>query len=163
MPYLNLVITMVLGGLWHGASWNFLIWGALHGSALAVFRLWQVWTKERMKTFEGIGAGLLTFHFVLFAWIFFRAATVDTAWKILGQIASLRSFRFSFDNVTPGFLAVLLVGVVGHLMPRRWQESGVTWFARTPAVLQAASLTALLIAIQMVSATGAAPFIYSKF
>jgi D-alanyl-lipoteichoic acid acyltransferase DltB (MBOAT superfamily) len=163
MPYLNLVITMVVGGLWHGASLNFLIWGALHGTALALFRLWQVWRKKPGKASGGVAAGLLTFHFVLFAWIFFRAATVETAWKILAQIATLRGLRISFDNVTPGFLAVLLAGAIGHFIPRRWHDTTVIWFSRTPALLQAASLTVLVAAIQMVSATGAAPFIYSKF
>jgi D-alanyl-lipoteichoic acid acyltransferase DltB (MBOAT superfamily) len=167
MPYLNLIITMVVGGLWHGANRTFLIWGALHGTGLAVCRLWQVWRK-RTATQPGLplsrlAAGLLTFHFVLFAWIFFRAATVETAWKILSQIASLQNLRFSFDNVTPGFVAVLLAGALGHFIPRNWHDTGVIWFARTPALLQAASLTALVVAIQMVSATGAAPFIYSKF
>jgi alginate O-acetyltransferase complex protein AlgI len=167
MPYLNLIITMMVGGLWHGANRTFLIWGALHGTALAVCRLWQVWRKRTARkpglSLSRLAAGLLTFHFVLFAWIFFRAATVETAWKILGQIASLQNLRFSFDNVTPGFMAVLLAGAFGHFIPRGWHDTGVIWFARTPALLQAASLTALVVAIQMVSATGAAPFIYSKF
>jgi alginate O-acetyltransferase complex protein AlgI len=171
MPYFNLIVTMVVGGLWHGTSWNFLIWGALHGTALAVCRLWQAGNKRgpgkagktANVTVGRIAWGLLTFHFVLFAWIFFRAANLDTASKILSQIATLRNLRFSFDNASPAFLAVLLTAAVGHFLPRRWFDTGVIWFARTPAVVQAASLTGLLMAIQMVSATGAAPFIYSKF
>jgi alginate O-acetyltransferase complex protein AlgI len=167
MPYLNLVTTMVVGGLWHGTSWNFLIWGALHGTALAVYRLWQVGRKKKATApasfFSQLAAGLLTFHFVLLAWIFFRAANLETAWKILGQLAALRDLRFSFDNVSAGFMAVLLAGAVGHFMPKRWHDTGVVWFARTPAMLQAAALAGLVIAIQKVSSTDAAPFIYSKF
>jgi alginate O-acetyltransferase complex protein AlgI len=171
MPYLNLAITMVLGGLWHGTNPTFLIWGLLHGAALAGCRLWQVWHKRdggsaRKHTgFSGgrLASGLLTFHFVLFAWIFFRAANVETAWKILLQIAALRNLQFSFDNVTVAFFGVLVLAAAGHFLPKSWHDTGVIWFSRTPAVLQAASLAGLLIAIQRVAATGAAPFIYSKF
>ncbi len=163
MPYLNLVITMVIGGLWHGISWNFVVWGLLHGSALAVFRLWQVWKKDMPKSdsLAGRVAGrLLTFHVVLLAWVFFRAATVETAVSILRQLVS---GHYSFDNVTPVFAGVLLLAAVAHFVPAKWFETGVVWFGRTPAVLQAAALALLVMAIRFVSTSGAAPFIYSKF
>jgi D-alanyl-lipoteichoic acid acyltransferase DltB (MBOAT superfamily) len=163
MPYLGLVITMVAGGLWHGANWTFAIWGLLHGTGLAVFRLWQAYRKGLKPSgsrWIKIGAGLLTFHFVLLAWIFFRAASVSTALKILSQIASL---RFEMVNATPAFLLVLAVAAAAHFVPKGWYDLSLVNFNRTPAVLQAAALVLLLFAIRSVSATGAAPFIYSKF
>lgn len=163
MPYLNLVITMVVGGLWHGISWTFVIWGLLHGFALAMFRLWQVWRKDAPKSTSlpgRLAARLLTFHVVLLAWIFFRAANVETAINILRQCAS---GRYSFDNVTLVFAAILLLAAAAHFVPVKWFETGIVWFGRTPAVLQAAALTLLVMAIRLVSSTGAAPFIYSKF
>jgi D-alanyl-lipoteichoic acid acyltransferase DltB (MBOAT superfamily) len=162
MPYLNLIVTMTIGGLWHGITWNFLIWGLLQGAGLAVFRLWQAWRKGAAWTgLAGrVAARLLTFHFVLLTWIFFRAASVDAALKILSQIASL---RFSFDNVTPAFAAVLLAAVVIHFSPKSWNDQGLRWFVRTPALIQAAGLALLVVAIQAVSSSGPAPFIYSKF
>src|SRR4029079_9199246 len=69
----NLMLTMLLGGLWHGASWNFVIWGGLHGIALAATRMWQ---RARGDAKRGVGdvvSIVLTFHYVCFAWIFFRA------------------------------------------------------------------------------------------
>ena len=114
MPYVNLVITMALGGLWHGISWTFLIWGLLHGVGQAVFRFWQT-LKRPMPRLGGI---LLTFHFVLFAWIFFRAATFEAALQILGQIGALRPATATFVNVSPALLFVLLVGVAGHFIPK---------------------------------------------
>jgi alginate O-acetyltransferase complex protein AlgI len=163
MPYVNLIVTMAIGGLWHGLSWTFLIWGLLHGIGLAGFRLWQLVGKGRIRTespLRRFAGGLLTFHFVLLGWIFFRAANVDTALKILSQIAN---FRFSFDNTTPAFLAVLLAGAVAHFVPKSWYDGSIIGFSRTPALVQSAALALLVFAIQRVAATGAAPFIYTRF
>lgn len=102
----------------------------------------------------------MTFHFVLLTWIFFRAANVDTALKVLSQIAH---FRFSFDNTTPAFLFVLMAGAAAHFIPKSWYDGSVLGFARTPAVVQSAALALLVVAIQRVAATGAAPFIYTRF
>jgi D-alanyl-lipoteichoic acid acyltransferase DltB (MBOAT superfamily) len=163
MPYVNLVITMAVGGLWHGVAWTFLIWGLLHGAALALYRMWQALRKDR-KPASGlagrIAGGVLTFHFVLFTWIFFRAASVEAAMQILRQIASL---RFSFENATPGFLAVLAIAAAAHFTPRSWHEFGLRKFALAPAFVQAGALALLLMAVRLVSSAGAAPFIYSKF
>jgi alginate O-acetyltransferase complex protein AlgI len=156
----NLIVTMAIGGLWHGVGWTFLIWGLLHGAGLAVFRFWQTLRKGRSG---GIAGGILTFHFVLFAWIFFRAANLETATKILGQIASLRSLHFSFDNTTPAFLFVLGLGVAAHFIPKAWYDGSMLVFSRAPAVLQAAALAALAVAIRYVASSGAAPFIYTRF
>jgi hypothetical protein len=105
-------------------------------------------------------AGLLTFHFVLLAWIFFRAATTAAALQILSQIASL---HFSVANATPQFLVVLGLAAAAHFVPKTWYDLSLTGFNRIPAVAQAAAMILLLVAIRKVSATGAAPFIYSKF
>jgi D-alanyl-lipoteichoic acid acyltransferase DltB (MBOAT superfamily) len=88
--YLNLLITMLLGGLWHGAGWNFLIWGGLHGFYLGINHLW------RGAVGVGSGRGLLrvlswavTFAAVVIAWVFFRASTVGGAWRALKGLAGL--------------------------------------------------------------------------
>ena len=163
MPYLGLVITMVAGGVWHGANGTFAIWGLLHGVGLALFRFWQA-ARRGAKASESrgikIGAGLLTFHFVLLAWIFFRAASVATALQILSQIGSL---HWNVVNATPQFVLVLAIAAACHFVPKDWYDLSLLNFNRTPAVLQAAAMTLLLLAIRTVSSTGAAPFIYSKF
>src|SRR5580692_7015555 len=163
MPYINLVVTMAIGGLWHGLGWTFLIWGLLHGTGLAGFRLWQLAGKGREKSDSYVwrfAGSLLTFHFVLLGWIFFRAANVETALKILSQIAN---FRFSFDNTTPAFLAVLLAGAAAHFIPKSWYDGSIVQFSRSPAPIQSAALALLVFVIQRVAATGAAPFIYTRF
>jgi D-alanyl-lipoteichoic acid acyltransferase DltB (MBOAT superfamily) len=166
MPYLGLIITMALGGIWHGAGWTFLVWGLLHGVGLAVFRLWQSVRRgrsatESMTTATGrFAAGIFTFHYVLLGWIFFRAANMKTAFAILQQIGTL---KYSFGNTTPAFLFVLAFAAAAHFVPRNWYNGGILIFARAPALVQAAALGMLALAIRYVAATGATPFIYSKF
>src|SRR5262249_29022628 len=72
--YLNLILTMLLGGLWHGASWNFVVWGGLHGLALAAHKLWTKTTRWRMPAALGWA---LTFAFVALAWVPFRASSFE--------------------------------------------------------------------------------------
>ena len=161
--YLNLVITMAIGGLWHGANWTFLVWGLLHGVGLAAVRWLQVLRGNRKPSPNPalrLVRIVVTFHFVAFAWIFFRAASLETARDILSQIASL---TVSFANVSAGFVIVLAVAVVSHYVPKNWYELSRDWFTRCPAYVQAAALALLVVALQYVAATGAAPFIYTRF
>lgn len=93
LTYRNLMITMLLGGLWHGAAWNFVIWGGLHGFYLAIER----WFNFRQQIEKGnqiikLLGGLLTFHLVCLSWVFFRAETFDQAMSILGRICTMEYF-----------------------------------------------------------------------
>lgn len=160
--YSNLVVTMIIGGLWHGASWNFVIWGALHGLGLVVVRLWQS-SFSNMKGvphFFHYFSMFLTFNFVTFAWIFFRAPDLDTVLSILERIGSL---TVSFVNVSPPLGVVMGVGLVGHYLPKRWYEEGLNLYVRAPFYAQAAALAALVVGLRYVVTTGAAPFIYNQF
>jgi len=161
--YLNLVITMTLGGLWHGANWTFLIWGVWHGTGLAVQRWWQVLRGKRAepagKT-SHVFASLVTFHFVLIGWIFFRAANVGTARDVLAQIFS---GTISFANVTPAFAIVLAIAILAHFAPTRWYDGVVRLFSSAPYYAQAAAIAAATLAIQYAASTSPAPFIYSRF
>jgi D-alanyl-lipoteichoic acid acyltransferase DltB (MBOAT superfamily) len=159
--YVNLVITMVIGGLWHGASWNFVVWGALHGVGLAAVRLWQA----RFGSAKATGVQryvniVLTFHFVAFAWIFFRAPSFDVAMAILGRIASL---TFSIANVSGPLALVLAVGIAAHYLPKKWYEWSIDVYVRAPFYAQAGVLALLVLGLQNVVSTGSAPFIYTKF
>jgi alginate O-acetyltransferase complex protein AlgI len=118
LPYLNLIITMVLGGLWHGANWTFVIWGLLHGVAQAVFRGFRAARGNAKPSQNGFARALrilLTFHFVVLTWIFFRAVDLKTARDIL---AELGVGTFTFANVTPAFSAVLGIAAVAHFIPK---------------------------------------------
>ena len=158
--YLNLIVTMLLGGLWHGASWNFVIWGLLHGCGLAVTRAFQGTTKSDDGAWRRTFRIFLTVNFVCFAWIFFRSPTLEAAWSILARIGSL---TISFANISAPVAMVLAIAVIGHYFPMRWQNWVADRFVATPFYAQAAALMLLAVALQYVSATGVAPFIYTKF
>ncbi len=161
--YLNLVITMFLGGLWHGLSINFAIWGLLHGGGLALQRAWQVArgnAKPSENTWARSGRIIGTVHFVCFAWIFFRAPNFAGAVAVLERIGSL---SVSVANISAPFMMVLLIGVVCHYVPKQLYDFSMDLYVRSPAVIQAGALALLVLAIEFTSSTGAAPFIYTKF
>lgn len=159
--YANLVITMLLGGLWHGLEWTFVVWGGLHGLGLAATRAWQTWRGKREPSRVGkFAAAVLTFHFVAFCWIFFRAASLDKAFEILSQLASA---SFATDNISGGFALILGIATALHYLPKRAYELTREAFVAAPAPLQAAVMALLTIGIQYTASSGAAPFIYQKF
>jgi D-alanyl-lipoteichoic acid acyltransferase DltB (MBOAT superfamily) len=161
--YLNLVITMVIGGLWHGAGWTFLVWGAWHGIGLAAHRGWLALHGNPKLTFTSgarILCGLATFHFVLVGWVFFRASSLSTARDILYQISS---GSISFANITPAFVLVLVIAAAAHYLPQRWYDGGLQLYCQFPYYAQAATIAALAVAIRYVAGSGSAPFIYSRF
>lgn len=86
--YFNLIATMLLGGLWHGAAWTYVIWGGLHGIALAFNKIWSLKVSPLNNTFTKIVSVVVTFHFVTLCWIFFRAESFSKALLIIHQIIS---------------------------------------------------------------------------
>jgi alginate O-acetyltransferase complex protein AlgI len=161
--YSNLVITMAIGGLWHGADWTFLAWGVLHGAGLAVVRFWQMLRHHRRpspKWAPRLARQLLTFCFVTFAWIFFRSGSMQSAYDILGQLGA---GTVSFANISPEFALILGIAIVAHYLPKRWYDLSVRVYSASPSYVQAAAMVLLVIAIQYLAATGAAPFIYTRF
>jgi alginate O-acetyltransferase complex protein AlgI len=155
------LLTMMLGGLWHGISWNFLIWGALHGVALGVVFAWKrrrsvpspaLWTK--------VLGGILTFNFVCFTWIFFRAGTLENAGAILRGLAGL---TWGVGNITPILAAVLLAAALVHCLSPKWFEGGVSLAARVPFWAQGLAMAALILLIQTLAGRGSAPFVYGNF
>ncbi|HEY3443228.1 MAG TPA: MBOAT family O-acyltransferase [Paludibaculum sp.] len=161
--YFNLFFTMLLGGLWHGASWNFVIWGALHGAALAFHHGWRSLRGNKPASANlavRVASRLLTTHFVILAWVFFRASTLENAMEVLARIASL---TVSLANISMPIAVVLLIAAIAHYLPKRVYEFSASLYIRSPFFAQAAALAALVLAIQYVAVTGAAPFLYTKF
>jgi D-alanyl-lipoteichoic acid acyltransferase DltB (MBOAT superfamily) len=167
--YRNLMITMILGGLWHGASWTFVVWGALHGAALTVTRVWQRARRAKAPVASGeLGARgpwswvapVATFHFVCFAWMFFRAPTLAHVGLALAQLGR---GTWSLDHVAPRVLAVLGAAWLLHLVPRGWEERVREAFAETPAVVQGVVLAALAMALHLAADAKPEPFVYGQF
>jgi D-alanyl-lipoteichoic acid acyltransferase DltB (MBOAT superfamily) len=163
MPYLNLVITMLLGGLWHGLTWTFAIWGLMHGAALAFTRGYMV-RRGRSRTpsppWRRRLAILATYHFVCLTWVFFRAGSVENALDLLGRIASL---SVGFENIAPLFAATLLLGAAALFVRKSWYEAVASRFAASPFYVHAAALVLVAFALQSLGGRGSAPFVYSRF
>src|SRR3954469_4675910 len=105
--YQNLLMTMLLGGLWHGAAWNFVIWGGLHGVYLCINHLWRAWRGEGRQP-SMLAKGLswcLTFFAVVIAWVFFRAKTAAGAWQMLGSLFGFEAGSSAYAS--PGILRVM--------------------------------------------------------
>jgi alginate O-acetyltransferase complex protein AlgI len=140
--YINLMLTMLLGGLWHGASWNFIVWGALHGIALALHKLYKDKRGNFLNRYEGkswlnIFSVLLTFHFVCFCWIFFKAENFTIANNLIYQL----SHDFSLD-VWPQFFAnyktvlgMMLLAFILHAIQDNYADQVIQRFKRVPLVV----------------------------
>lgn len=110
--YINLLTTMLLGGLWHGAGWTFVLWGALHGIFLAINHIWREWISERYLSWvpNWLGAltgGILTFIAVVAAWVVFRADNLEQALVILNAMFGIAARPIAFDAVMHGNLLLL--------------------------------------------------------
>jgi D-alanyl-lipoteichoic acid acyltransferase DltB (MBOAT superfamily) len=162
LTYRNLMLTMLLGGLWHGASWNFVIWGALHGGALAVTRAWQRRDGHVASTspLARFAKGLATFHFVCFAWIFFRSPTFDDALDVLASLSRLTTYT---PNLAGWVVALIGGSLLWHITPARLRNAGVRRFVEAPVLLQALALLGIAIALQRIKGAAVVPFIYFQF
>lgn len=160
--YLNLLLTMLLGGLWHGANLTFVVWGALHGCLLAGTRAFQELRggKPAPGPVGRVVLVFLTFHAVTFCWLFFRATSLDHAFVILGRLATFSTFH---PNLDPRLLGVLSVGLVSHYVPERWFQRVFAAFANLPAPAQAAVLMLLALSVREMASLEAVPFVYFQF
>jgi len=163
MPYVNLVITMLLGGLWHGLTWPFAVWGLLHGTMLAATRFYQA-RRGRVRNPENpLGRALAvvgTYHFVCLTWVFFRAGSMASAWQILARIGSLTP---GLENVTPLLAGALLLAAATMFVRKAWYAWAMEGFAATPFYVHALALALVAVTVQSLGGRGGVPFIYSRF
>ena len=156
--YRNLMLTMLLGGLWHGAAWTFVIWGGIHGGAMSTER----WARGRFGGFRPPAwlAWLVTFNVVCLAWIFFRSPDLSTAFEMIGRLpAGGPSPLVTFPIV---FLTMAAIAV--QAVPSNWWERAEAWVIARPVAAQGIAVGALLVAADAaVGQAGVAPFIYYQF
>lgn len=157
----NLLITMLLGGLWHGAAWNFVIWGALHGVALVgehlfVSRLGPL----RPSPLRRVAATVLTFHFVCLTWVFFRSGDVWQAFEFLEGFARIDQ---PLTQPTPLTLSLLLIGAASQFAPPNWLARLETTLGSVPLAVKGAALGLGIVLIEACGPAGVAPFIYFQF
>lgn len=158
--YCNLMLTMVLGGLWHGASWNFVVWGALHGGMLAFERAFRsngtelgFWSLLRPLRV------LLTVALVTIGWVFFRASDLHQSVQVIGQMFSPKAGNLLWEPWHFELLALALVIAIGEEF---W--GAVEWLTEAPTWIYATGLAAMCLCIESFGVIDASiPFIYFQF
>lgn len=165
--YFNNFVTMVVAGLWHGASWMFVIWGAVHGVALVVHKLCRRLFLDRIPNNPAVRAvsWTLMFVFINVTWIFFRADSIDMAMTILNRIATDFSLDYflPFVKARPVWLAFVLVGLELHSI----REDDYHWleqkFVESPWFVKLILFTAVVQLVINFSQDSVQPFIYMQF
>ncbi len=166
--YLNLMLTMLLGGLWHGASWNFVVWGGFHGIGLAVHRF----VSERWPAADGKGnptrkliGWLITMQLVLALWVFFRAKDFPTAWLMFERSVLDWDWAHlsSVWRVRKWLILTMGLGAVISLVPNRWSLVLTKRFVAIPALAKAVVFLVLLQFVVQVQQSNVQPFIYFQF
>lgn len=156
----NLMITMLLGGFWHGANWTFVVWGGYHGILLTIERWFEGWkTPSFLKVFRI----LIVFHLVCFGWIFFRSQTMEQAFGIIDSIAHLRwndlyiaiAENF-FTNAVVGCLILFLFDISGAFRQ-------ITHLREKPLILRNACYVLIVISILLMGSSAGDAFIYFQF
>jgi alginate O-acetyltransferase complex protein AlgI len=167
MTDVNLMITMLLGGLWHGASWQFMVWGGLNGVGLVVYKLWKKispyehskhWAVRFWKIFN-------TFLFITFTRIWFRSESMENANALIRQV--LHDFN---GSIIPKVLwsyrlvfGVMVLGYATHWVPERWKHSLLNAFIATPLWAKVVITVATVLVIYQAWSAELQPFIYFQF
>ncbi len=169
--YVNLMLTMLLGGLWHGAALQFVLWGALHGVSLAIHKAMMAWfpsfrsTGAEMGRWRRIAGILVTFHLVCLGWVFFRASSFASGLQVLGQIAGQWNLSL-LPQLMSGYKAVLFLMALGyllHFLPRTLDQKAQRIFATRRLWVQGLAVVAVIILVMLVKSSQIQPFIYFQF
>ena len=160
----NLMLTMLLGGLWHGAALTFVVWGGLHGTYLVGERAARGWRRRHPPAgplpFGGLLARVGVFHLVCLAWVFFRADSLTTAWTMLGRLVTAPG---AAPLVTPGVVLVIAACIAVQQVPKDAGHRIAALASRAAPALQGAAVAAALAVIGSLGPQGVAPFIYYRF
>ncbi|WP_119792939.1 MBOAT family O-acyltransferase [Flavobacterium anhuiense] len=166
----NLFTTMLLGGLWHGAGAQFIVWGALHGLALAVHKIFMEFfpsKKDKSPNFLWrFFSIVITFHFVVFCWIFFRARDFETALQVINNIGQLTFEPELWKTIILGYknvFGLMLFGYVWHFLPETFTNGMKSVFDKTPLLVKAIILGFVYWIVYATAVAGSQPFIYFQF
>ena len=163
--HINLMLTMLLGGLWHGASWNFVIWGGLHGLGLVIHKIWRSMLGKRAESVDASRLGslagwLLTMSLVLTGWIFFRAAGFHDATTMISRILTWDTG--GIRQLSPQIFMALGLVVGAHVCVSK-DGNWIAWIVQKHMAVRIAAYTILLMTILCLGARESAPFIYFQF
>jgi D-alanyl-lipoteichoic acid acyltransferase DltB (MBOAT superfamily) len=162
--YRNVVLTMLIAGLWHGAAWTFVLWGAWHGLGLSVNHLWEAHRrkhrkKPRQQWWIRAMSVVATFHFVCLGWVLFRAGSVRAAGEIVARLGAL---QFSTANLARPIVSVLVFGFLTHWIPQRLFDSASAMWIWLPSPAQAVVILSVALGLYYISSANV-QFIYGNF
>lgn len=164
--YVNNFATMLIGGLWHGAAWKFVFWGAMHGAGLAVHKASKPWLGRLGDgVVVKIFAWAVTMCFVAALWVFFRADSWQDSWTVLSSIPGDYSLAkiAAFASARMLWLILMVVIVVAHCLPTGFWPKAGAWFVRSPWIVK---LLIFIVVVQLVlelRSESVMPFIYFQF
>jgi alginate O-acetyltransferase complex protein AlgI len=162
--YWNLWITVFIVGLWHGASWNFVLYGILHATAMTLHRFFYRRAGRTRETVDPTAVRVLKivvmFHFTVLSRILFRAPNLGNAMDVSGQLLSGGVFLF---HITPSIWAVLIASYISHYLPRSLYEACKRLFIRLPAPVKGAALSGVAALLAAVASSEVVPYIYFQF
>jgi D-alanyl-lipoteichoic acid acyltransferase DltB (MBOAT superfamily) len=167
MTDVNLMITMLLGGLWHGASWQFMVWGGLNGLGIVVYKLWKKISPYEKSNHPVVRFWKIfnTFLFITFTRIWFRSESMEKANQLIRQVA--REFNAS---VIPDVLwsyrlvfAVMALGYFTHWVPEKWKLGLLNAFTRIPLWAKVVVTVVMIFVIYQSFSAELQPFIYFQF
>ncbi len=190
--YINLMVTMLLGGLWHGANWKFVFWGAMHGIALAVHKATSSVMKKLPDKFPvKFSSWFITFHFVIFLWIFFRATDIqrpqtitvmengvqiervenvtinafNVSWMMVKQVFTDFDISFAkhFWDARSLWIILVVIGFSMHLVPLKIIDKLPEIFVKIPYILKIIIFIALIQLVIQLQNQDVQPFIYFQF
>ncbi len=166
---LNLLITMVVGGLWHGASENFVIWGAMNGAALVIYKYWKQISPYENKTWWIIHFWkiFLTFNFITFTRIWFRLEDDGAPLAMINHIWN--NFNFTWNTFVlvlwtfQSVFWVMLFGYIIHWLPERFKKVYEGWFTKSPLSIQAVAVAVIVFLMYQAVSDTFKPFVYFQF
>ena len=180
---INIMLTMLIGGLWHGASWNFVLWGALNGLGIVVYKQWKKispW-KNKSKWWNKIWGIIITFNFVTFTRIWFRSGSINSweeidqghsiisEWCTANEILNQLFFNFQWDligdvlAVYSNVFLVIIIGFLIHFIPEKFKFWYREKFSTSPVFVQLLVCFTAIFFMYQVASTSLQPFIYFQF
>lgn len=159
--YRNLFLTMLLGGLWHGAAWNFVLWGMMHGTYLAIEKM----LRDRFGTlarsaFSSTLAVIIVFHFVCLTWIFFAAPSFEHAIQYLSGFLQI---DLAPRLVTPFIIALIFAPLASQFIHEDFWMRLSERFEKIPLQAQGIVLGTIIVLLSAIGPQGVLPFIYFQF
>jgi len=164
--YINNFITMLVGGLWHGAAWKFVFWGAMHGAGLAVHKASKPWL-QRLPDNAAVRtlSWMLTMLFVMTLWVFFRADSWSDSWMILRTAVSDFSLAYAPAFASARMLWLILTGLIiaAHALPSGLREKACDAFVASPWLVKLLIFIVVVQCVIELRSEDVTPFIYFQF